>query len=388
MSIKVIKNVAIYAESGLINDGFIRFEGDKIVEIGEMISYSYNDDVVQGVQEGSVVIPGMIDIHVHGANGWDAMDATSEAIATISKSLAMEGTTAFLATTMTQESSEVEAALEVIAESIAADSKEGAEVLGIHLEGPFVNISNAGAQPKEHIKGSDVELFKKFQDAAQGHIKIVTIAPECDEDLQLVKHLNETSVIPSIGHSNANGTIARAAFENGAKHVTHFYNGLTPLHHREAGVIGHSFYEDGQYVELIVDGVHVSPEMVKLTLKLKGADRIMLVTDSMRAKNLEDGEYDLGGQAVYVREGVPLLESGSLAGSVLRMECALRNVMGFTGCSMREAITMTSKNQAVNLGVYNRKGSLAVGKDADIVVLDEKNCLTHTFCRGNLVTKR
>lgn len=385
MEIKVIKNVAIYEENEFISNGYIRFQGSKIVGIGSMDKYSHKDDVVQEVEEGSVLIPGMIDIHVHGSNGFDAMDGSEEAVATISKSLAKEGTTAFLATTMTQENGEIHKALKSISDFMEKDSIEGAEVLGVHLEGPFVNISNAGAQPKEYIKGADVELFKSFQESANGGIKIVTIAPECDKDLQLVKHLAATGVIPSMGHSNANSEVARDAYECGAKHVTHFYNGLTPLHHREAGIIGHSYYEDGQYVELISDGLHVDPEMVKLTLKLKSANNILLVTDSMRAKNLEDGEYDLGGQKVFVKAGVPRTEEGALAGSVLRMEDALKNIMKFTNCTMRDAISMTSKNQAERLGIYESKGSLAVGKDADIVVLNKNTCVTHTFCRGKLI---
>lgn len=385
MVIKVIKNVDIYAENETIKNGYIRFQGSKIVEIGSMEKYFYTEDVIQEVQEGSIVIPGMIDIHVHGSNGFDAMDESEEALDTIASSLAKEGTTSFLATTMTQENNEIIAALKTMSNHIEKDACEGAELLGIHLEGPFVSVSNAGAQPKQHIKKPDVEVFKKFQEAANGNIKIVTIAPECDEDLQLVKYLNSTGVIPSMGHSNASSEIARSAYKCGAKHVTHFYNGLTPLHHREAGIVGHSYYEDGQYIELICDGVHVAPEMVKLTLKIKGADRMLLVTDSMRAKNLADGEYSLGGQKVIVTDRVPRTVEGAIAGSVLRMEDAFKNIIEFTGCTMRDAITMTSKNQAERLGIYDRKGSLAVGKDADVVVLDKKTCVTNTFCRGNLI---
>lgn len=384
MVVNVIKNVDIYEENELIKNGYIRFRGSKIVEIGRMENYSHSDDIVQDVQAGSIVIPGMIDIHVHGTNGFDAIDGTEEAIPTIAKSLAKEGTTAFLATTVTQENCVIENALKAISTYMEKDSNEGAEVLGIHLEGPFLNLSNAGAQPKEHIKDADVELFKKFQDAANGGIRIVTVAPECDKDLQLVKYLDSTGVIPSMGHSSASSEIAHKASECGAKHVTHFYNGLTPLHHREAGIIGHAFYEDSQYVELITDGLHVDPEMVKLTLKLKSADNIFLITDSMRAKNLVDGEYDLGGQRVFVKDGAPRTEEGNLAGSVLRMEDALKNIIEFADCTIREAIKMTSENQAKRLGIYERKGSLAVGKDADIVVLDKDTCVTHTFCRGDL----
>lgn len=382
---KVIKNVTIYAEEEIFDNGFIRFQGTEITGIGKMETYSNQDDEVIEVEEGSIIIPGMIDIHVHGSNGFDAMDGTEEAIEVIAKSLAQEGTTSFLATTMTQESSEIESALKVIANNIAESSNDGAQVLGVHLEGPFVSLSNAGAQPKEYIINADVELFKRFQNAANGSIKIVTIAPEYDENLSLIKYLNSNGVIPSMGHSNANSKVAKAAFENGAKHVTHFYNGLTPLHHREAGIIGHSFYEDGQSIEIISDGLHVSPEIIKLTLKLKGAERIMLITDSMRAKNLADGDYELGGQKVIVKNGEPRTLEGALAGSVLRMEDALRNIMEFTGCTISEAITMTSENQAKSLGIFERKGSLSVGKDADIVVMDKGHHVVHTICRGNKV---
>jgi N-acetylglucosamine-6-phosphate deacetylase len=316
------------------------------------------------------------------------MDATPAAIHTMAETLPKEGTTAFLATTMTQEKSAVEEALRNAAESTREQEAGKAEVLGVHLEGPFISPKRAGAQHPGHIITPDAEQFRKWQDAAEGGIKLVTMAPERDEGHKLVRMLADTGVVASVGHSN--GTFAEVveAEESGARHVTHLFNGMTGLHHREPGVAGAALLRDKLKAEMIVDGVHICPEMVGLAFRQKGAEGLILITDSIRAKGLENGTYDLGGQDVSVKNGEARLEDGTLAGSVLRMEDAVRNVMEYSGCTLRDAIQMASENPARQLRVFDRKGSLAEGKDADIVILDERLEVAMTLCKGKVAYKR
>jgi N-acetylglucosamine-6-phosphate deacetylase len=389
MAVFVLKNTKIFAEDTVIEKGFIRYSQEKILTIGPMDKFSKEDGeiVVETPWNGSV-IPGMIDIHIHGSNGADVMDCSEEGLKEMAKSLVREGTTSFLATTMTQSPDVIKKALKTVADYIGKQDINEAEILGVHLEGPFINAERAGAQPLEYIVNPDIELFQEFQEASKGLIKIVTVAPEKENGLEFVKFLKEHHVIGSIGHSTATCFQAEASFEAGSQHITHFYNGLNPLHHREASVVGAALLHDEQLVEMIVDGIHIDPKVVALTYKVKGSSRILLVTDSMRAKYLPDGEYDLGGQKVSVHHGEARIETGSLAGSIIRMDVAMRNMMKFTNCSLSDIVKMTSENQARQIRLFERKGSIAPGKDADLVILDEEHNVIMTICRGNIAYKR
>jgi N-acetylglucosamine-6-phosphate deacetylase len=389
-TIILLKGLQIYSENGIVNNGYLKIEGHEIIEIGQLkdLVEEGNEEVVELSPEYKA-LPGFIDVHIHGVNGADVMDATPEVLDTMAETLPREGTTGFLATTITQSSSEIEKALKNAADYIGHQQNSGrSEILGIHLEGPFVNAERAGAQPSEHITDPDVKLFKKWQSISNGAIKLVTLAPEQPGGQELVRHLKETGVIASIGHSDATFEQAGEAVLAGATHITHLFNQMKGLHHREPGVVGAAFLYDELKTELIVDGVHVRPEAIKLAYKQKGSEGVILITDSMRAKCLKNGEYDLGGQNVTVKNGKAVLGNGTLAGSILKMGNALKNMLEFTGCSLQDAIQMTSANPAKQLNLYNRKGSISRGKDADIVILNKEMDVAMTFCRGSLAFKK
>lgn len=380
----IISNATIYTETGKIAPGFIELVDGKIKNFGPMDQMPDPRGVkVIELSEGYHIIPGMIDVHIHGAGGSDAMDATAEALDTIASHLPPEGTTAFLATTITQAPENIEAALENAAHYIEQHQAPGkAECVGIHLEGPFINKKRAGAQPLEYIINPDREQFAKWQELANGQIRLVTLAPEEPGGLELTRYLKETGVIASVGHSDADFHQIDAAIDAGLSHVTHLFNGMKGFHHREPGVAGAALLRDELMVEMIMDGIHIQRDSVKVAYKLIAPERIVLITDAMRAKCLKSGTYDLGGQEVTVNGIDARLADGTLAGSILKMKDAFKNMHEFVGCSIEQLIQMTSTNAAKELKIDDRKGSIAVGKDADIVVLDEKLDVMMTICRG------
>ncbi|MDT0162214.1 N-acetylglucosamine-6-phosphate deacetylase [Bacillus sp. AG4(2022)] len=383
MSSLLLKNSRVLTEDGIIDKGYILVEDGKIKSFGpaDELGGQSADKTIE-LDAGATLAPGFIDLHIHGAGGADTMDSTPEALQTIARTLPAEGTTSFLATTITQERSLIEKALA----NAAAYKPEGteAEMLGIHLEGPFINEKRKGAQPLEHILKSDVELFKAWQEKSGQLIRLVTLAPELEGGKELVRHLAETGVIASIGHSDADYEEVSEAVEAGATHVTHLFNGMKGLHHREPGTAGAALLFKELIVEMIADGVHVRPEMIKLALNSKGMDGMVLITDSMRAKCLKNGTYDLGGQDVTVKDGMALLEDGTLAGSILRMKDSVKNMTKFADITLAEAVKLASENPAKQLKVFDRKGSIAEGKDADLTVLNENMDIVLTICRGKV----
>ncbi|MBT2758703.1 N-acetylglucosamine-6-phosphate deacetylase [Mesobacillus foraminis] len=386
----LLKNIQIYAENMIIENGFIKIEGEKIVELGEMAQLRNGETYLEvDIPPAHKAIPGLIDVHIHGVAGADTMDATPEALETMAKALPGEGTTSFLATTITQGKMEIEKALENAAEYINHSQAPGkAEILGVHLEGPFVNEKRAGAQPVEHMVKPDTDLFNKWQELSQKNIKLVTLAPEIPGGLELVKHLRDSGVVASIGHSDASFEEVKEAAEAGATQVTHLYNQMRGFHHREPGVVGAAFLLDELMAEIIVDGIHARPEAVKIAFKQKGSEGLILITDSMRAKCLKNGVYDLGGQDVTVEDGKAVLCDGTLAGSILKLGDGVKNIMAYTGCGLEEAIEMTSGNPAKQLNVYDRKGSIAPGKDGDLVILDEEHNIYLTLCKGKIAYRK
>ncbi|MFY4776463.1 N-acetylglucosamine-6-phosphate deacetylase [Metabacillus sp. RGM 3146] len=382
----LLRNLKVYAEDQIFPNGYVLIDEEKIVETGESFDSARSDKVTEMVFDPShQLIPGMIDLHIHGAGGADTMDATNEALETMAHLLPKEGTTSFLATTMTVGQRAIEAAIENIANFMKNSQGKGkAEILGIHLEGPFLSPERAGAQHPDHIIEPDVELFKKWQEAGNHTIRLVTLAPERNGGLGLASYLKETGVVASIGHSDATHAEVNEGVEAGITHATHLYNGMSPLHHREPGVVGSVLLEDRITSEMIVDGIHIAPAMVKLAYRNKGRERVVLVTDAMRAKCLNDGYYDLGGQEVEVKDGKATLQNGTLAGSILRMRDAVQNMISFTGCKMEDIIQMTSVNPAKEMNVFDRKGSIKSDKDADIVILDDQNEVILTICRGKI----
>ncbi|WP_082341086.1 N-acetylglucosamine-6-phosphate deacetylase [Sporosarcina globispora] len=390
MNAILLKGMQIYAEDQKIEEGYILLQDHQIIGIGPLTNLPAAEEFeVVEFPSSFKAIPGLIDIHIHGVNGADVMDATAEALDTMSAALPKEGTTSFLATTMTQSQAAIENALINSGNYIERQQSPGkAETLGIHLEGPYVNKARAGAQPVEFIVDSSIEQFKKWNNLAKQTIKIVTLAPEQPGGMEMVKYLDENGIIASIGHSDATYEEVNTAIEAGAKHVTHLFNQMRGLHHREPGVVGAALLRDELTAELIADGVHVRPEMVKLAFQQKGEKELILITDAMRAKCLKAGVYDLGGQAVRVENGKAVLQDGTLAGSILKLGNAMKNMIDFTECSLEDAIQMAAVNPAKQLNVIDRKGTIKMGKDADIVIMDEQLEVAMTFCRGKLAYHR
>lgn len=336
--------------------------------------------------KNAVVLPGFIDEHIHGAGGADAMDGTTRALDTIATTVAAEGTVGFLATTMTQSHENILAAMNAVKEYRECEHG-GARVLGIHLEGPFIAAAHKGAQPLEYVAKPDAEVFDEYNAASGNAIKIVSLAPEEEGAAALIAHLASNGVVASIGHSGAKFADIEKAIACGAKNVTHTYNAQSALHHREIGTVGSAMLFDELACELIADTIHVSIPAIKLLAKCKPHEKLVLITDAMRAKGLADGESELGGQKVFVKNGEARLADGTLAGSVLRMNRAVQNMVEKVGMSLTEACDLATINPAKVLGIENEAGSIREGKRADFAVLDDKFNVLYTVCGGKIIYK-
>lgn len=371
---KVIKNIAIYTHEAVIANGYVQFD-TTIKAIGSMDDYiAVAGEEVINAPKGAKLVPGFIDVHTHGGYSFDTMDADSNKLELQINAMLQEGITSIFPTTMTQSPAAIEAALAAVAET----AKKVPQIQGIHLEGPYVSVKHKGAQPEQYIKAPVLEEFKRWNKAANNMIRLVTYAPENENTREFEDYLIAHNIVPSMGHTDA--TREQLA-PSKVSHATHLFNASRGLHHREAGTVGHALLERNIMAELIVDGVHVTPDMVKLAFQMKGVDHISVITDAMRAKGLEDGVSELGGQTVYVKNKQARLEDGTLAGSVLTMDDAFRNMIEFTGCSFEEAVQMTSYNQAKEFGL-TQKGDIVVGKDADFVLFDKKMQVAETYSIG------
>lgn len=380
----VLTHATIYTgeqEVPVIKDAYIRF--DKQIEamgpMSELVVTSA-DNVVRA--DRKVIVPGFIDVHTHGAYGFDTMDGVTEDIIKMVHGQISEGITSVFPTTMTQAVDNISKSMEAVNEA----AKQEPAIVGVHLEGPFINPHFKGAQPEEYIIAPSIDLVKKWNELSGNRVRLITYAPEQAEDVRAFEdYLADNNIIGSIGHSNATRDFLQ--HNSKASHITHLYNAQRPMSHREPGVTGHAMLEDNIRTELIVDGFHVYPDMVNMAYKLKTANRIDLITDSMRAKGLGDGESELGGQKVWVKDKQARLEDGTLAGSVLEFDDAFRNVMAFTGASIEEAIQMASVNQAIEFGLTN-KGTLTIGKDADLNVFSaDLTSLEATYSLGRHFSK-
>lgn len=371
----VFINARIYTGQDVIENGYVRF-AKQILGVGKMEAYEMHEDEQVIDHDGKYIIPGFIDVHSHGGYGYDAMDADPEKISEMTTKMLEEGITSYFPTTMTQAYENIEKALAAIKKA----KESNAMIQGIHLEGPFISIDYKGAQPKEHIAVADAELMKKWYELSGEMIRLVTYAPETGDTGEFEKYCKENNIVLSVGHSGAN---YKGLKESGATHVTHLFNGQKGLHHREIGVSGYGLLEDDVVVEMIVDGFHISPDMVKLAYKAKAADGIELITDSMRAKGFPEGESELGGQKVTVKDKQARLEDGTLAGSVLTFIDAFRNMINFTGCSIEEAVKMSSVNQAKEFKLEN-KGAIRPSYDADILVLTKDLTIEQTILGGDI----
>jgi N-acetylglucosamine-6-phosphate deacetylase len=335
-------------------------------------------------------LPGFLDVHIHGGGGTDTMDATPEALRTICRTHARHGTTGLLATTMTQSREAITAALtnaRAAWEAGAEFCPDGALVLGIHLEGPYISPKRAGAQPKAFIRPFDAGEFAGWLDASGGAMKLLTCAPEEPGADELITTARARDIVVSLGHTDANTVQMRAALDRGASHATHLFNQMRPLHHREPGPIGVSLADGRVRAEVIADGQHLAPEIVRMIVRAKGSEAVVLITDAMAGAGVGEGAYDLGGLAVTVMEGRATLADGTLAGSVLTMGRAAANVRAWAGLSWEEVARVASTNAADEMG-WKHKGRLAPGADADFVLVDEDLNVHATFVAGRCVFRQ
>lgn len=359
-----------------IEDGFVRITGNSISEVGEMSAApaSSDDDFDLG---GQLLLPGFIDIHSHGADGHDVCDASPAGLDHIARTKLREGVTTWLPTTLTQPAERLREIVQTLAEWAP---KAPLHVPGMHLEGPFINREQAGAQNPQFVRPPDLTELRDLH--AIFPAMILSLAPELPGAEMLIREACGLGIIPSAAHTKASYRIVREAMTNGLKHLTHFGNAMTGLHHREIGVVGAGLLEDGLKLELIADGIHLVPEMLSLIFKKVARDNLMLITDSVSSSWQADGETSLGGLDVIIKGGVARLKSnGALAGSTLRYPQGLRLIHEITKEPLQDLVATTSWNQARSLGLP-KLGKIEAGFGADLVVLDGEFEVTHTFVKG------
>ncbi len=330
------------------------------------------------------IVPGFIDVHCHGAYEFDTNDANEEGLHNWTKNIVGEGVTGFLATTITQSEEVLTKALKNVAKVIE-DGYEGAEILGIHFEGPYLNVKYKGAQPEQYIVKPTITQFEKYQAAARGHIKYITLATENDEDFALTEYLSKKGVVVSIGHSDATYEQAVMAYAHGARSMTHVYNGMTPFNHRANGLVGAAFRIRTMYGEIICDGNHSTLAALNTFFMTKGPDYAIMISDALMAKGTPVGsKFLFGGNEIEIFPdgSAHLTGAGNLAGSTLKLNDGLRILVEEAMVPFNYAINSCTINPARCLGIDNRKGAIGVGMDADLVVLDTDYTVLQTYCRG------
>ncbi len=378
MALTYIRNGRIVLPDALVEGKLLAFDSESGKIVGVVDTLPEGADVIDA--GGNYVAPGLVDIHIHGYLNEDASDAKPEGIRKMAYGIAKNGVTAFLPTTMTVSQAEIDAALNTVRslkeESVSWD---GAEILGVHAEGPFINPSKKGAQKEENIQKPNAKFLIDNQDI----IRLVTVAPEMDEDHAAIKEVSEkTDILISMGHTGAGFEEAVSAVRDGVGHATHLFNAMTALAHRDPGVVGAALATDVT-VELICDTFHIHPGVFSIIAKQK-ADKLCLITDCTRAGGMPDGEYDLGGQPIFLKGIECRLADGTIAGSVLRLNVAVRNVLEHTSLSVPEVVAAASYNPARAIGAKG-KGALLAGYDADIILADEKFNILKTIKRGKTI---
>jgi N-acetylglucosamine-6-phosphate deacetylase len=362
----------------VIEDGAIAAAGSR-----DAVSLPANARVVD--LGDSILTPGLIDIHLHGGAGHDVMEGSEEALACVEQLLVCHGVTSYCPTTVTAPLDDTMESLEKLAAAVQKAQRtrapERAQPVGIHLEGPFLSHARAGVHPPNYLQRASVEIFREMWNASAGQIRMLTIAPELEGALGLIAHAAGRGVCVSIGHTNADETEAAAGIQAGARHVTHTFNAMRRMEHRDPGVLGVVLTNDELTADIIADGLHVEPTVVDLFLRAKGLDRAVLITDAVSATGMPDGKYRLGSFEVQVHDG--RCEShGKLAGSLLTLDRAVRNVMRFARLSFQDCIRLATMNPARVLGLQERKGVLKAGADADIAVFSPTGEVRRTIVRG------
>jgi len=377
----ILHNVQLVLRNSITPSAKVWISQGKIMKIdtGDLPILEGDYELIDG--RGNLLVPGMIDVHIHGANGFNMMDGKEESIQEVSRVCASTGCTSFLATSV---SSTIEDLLEMIRSVKLVKGREaGAKIAGIHLEGPYLNPKRKGMQNEKYLRHPDLEEMKMIFEEAGSLIKMVTIAPELPGGMELISFLKEQGVIISIAHSDATYEEAKQAFSAGASHVTHCFNGMRPIHHRDPGLIVAAFEEKHVSLQAIVDNVHLHPAIIRLMHSLKGPEGMVLITDALQAMGMGDGNYIFGGHHVTVEGGIARLEDGTLASSTVTMNEALRYTVE-TGISLIDAVQMASTTPATILGLQ-QKGEILSGFDADLVLLDEEFQVQWTMVGGQIL---
>ena len=378
----IIKNGKIFDESGQFKNGFIVVEEGKIKEVGyeeKCEKICQNEEIIDA--DDFYVIPGFVDIHFHGCVGYDFCDGSKEAFDAITKYQAKNGVTSISPATMTLSREEL---VRIFTEAGKYQNQTGSTIRGITMEGPFVSQAKKGAQNGEFIHKPDVDFYREMQSLCGNLIKQVAVAPEEDEDFAFIKEISRETVI-SIAHTMADYDTAKMAFECGATHVTHLFNAMLPFVHRDPAVVGAAFDQNNVFVELICDGIHIHPSMVRSMFQLFGPERICMISDSMMATGMPDGEYSLGGQAVNVVGKKATLTDGTIAGSASNLyDCFKTAVLGM-GIPLESAVMASTITPAKSLGFDKECGSICEGKAADFVLLDSDLNIKYVIKDGKLI---
>ncbi|MET4696744.1 N-acetylglucosamine-6-phosphate deacetylase [Endozoicomonas lisbonensis] len=374
-----LKARQVFTADGMKDNAYVHISNGHIESIGFELDPRY-----QLIDLGDrKLLPGLIDLHIHGQSGADAMDATPESLATIARDLPKNGVTGFLATTVTAPWEKILAALANIRECMGQDTNQkGAELLGSYLEGPFFTPKHKGAHPEQHFLSPSAQRIDELIEVAGDSLKVAALAPESEGAVTATERLKANHVRVALGHSDATFEQATACIDAGASIAVHLYNGMSGLHHREPGCVGAFLASDSVTTEMIADGVHVHPAALKLSWKCKGTDKSVLITDCMCAGGLPDGEYQLGELPVTVIDGVARTRCGSLAGSTLPMNKAIRNMVALAGVPEADAIKMATEVPAKLLGIDNRVGVIAPGREASLIVTDNDYNVELTLMKG------
>lgn len=372
-----------------IREGTVLVEDDRILAVGQEIHVPAGTRHIEA--RDKICVPGFIDLHLHGAGGHDLMEGTPEALAAVGRTLAAHGTTSYFPTTLTASVPRTLAALKSLGELVRRMASPSSDLIahpvGIHMEGPFLNVVRRGVHPAQHIAPPRVELFDSFHEAAGGALRILTVAPEAEGAEPVIRRALERGVQVGMGHTDATFEQAGWAVELGVRHVIHMFNAMRPFSHRDPGVISAALLDDRLSAELIADGVHVHEPAIRLLVRAKGPDRVLLITDGLAAVGMPDGTYQLGEFEIVVKGPVACNRDGVLAGSVLTLDRAVRNMMKFTGLALKDVVRMATLNQARLLGL-ERKGRIVPGADADLVLLNRDlevaGVCARGFCGGAL----
>lgn len=370
-----------------LRDRIILIQDDRITAIGHRDEIQVPADARDLLARDTIVVPGFVDIHIHGAGGHDVMEATPEALSTITERVARRGTTSLLATTVSASPDETCRSLAGIAAYISSAENRPkphhsrAEILGVHLEGPFISAVRRGVHPESALEAPSIPLFDKFLAAAAGTARILTVAPELPGALELIARAVKDGLVVALGHTDATYEQAQEAIERGAKHAVHVFNAMRPFSHRDTGVIGAVLTHGDVSAEIIADGVHVDSPAVEILLASKGADRVILVSDGIAATGMPDGDYHLGSIDVRVSKGVARNAEGRLAGSTLTLDRAVSNMVQLN-VPLIDAVRMATLGPARRLGLAGKKGVIAVGADADLVFLHEDLSVAGVMTRG------